>query len=98
MMVKQFIILKKKDFTLHFTNDVYSKIISVDYKNKKTPSVKNLNLITPDIITLKSNGKISCRNCSTHGETKVKGTMMVLEDDCFFCFHCYRMMERRELI
>lgn len=45
-------------------------------------------------LKFKSKGNISCRNCSTHGEPKLKGTKMILEDDSFFCLHCYRMMEK----
>jgi len=42
----------------------------------------------------KSDGTVSCRNCSIHGIPKKSGTMMVSEDNSIFCLHCYRIIER----
>lgn len=42
----------------------------------------------------KSNGNVSCRNCSIHGLPKRRGTLMVLENDSLFCLHCYRILEQ----
>lgn len=43
--------------------------------------------------TFRSKGNLSCRNCSEYGEVKKKGTTLVLENDSFFCLHCYRILE-----
>jgi len=44
--------------------------------------------------TFKSNGKLSCRNCSVNGEVKQKRTTMVSDNGFFFCLRCYHALER----
>lgn len=44
--------------------------------------------------SFRSDGKTSCRNCSSYGEPKKAGTIMVLEDGFVYCLKCYRILSR----
>ena len=37
----------------------------------------------------KSEGRIACRNCSSNGRPLPEGTIVILENDYFFCWDCY---------